>query len=113
MIATLQVQAGEATVTVRELTVGEVRAWAVEREAVTETDAVGELVAPDCSLDDIGRMSDATPEMLESLTAAQLGAVVEACKKLNPHFFRIRAALTGAAHVLAEETRRALSSTTA
>ena len=93
MAATRIVELPGAKVTVRELTVAEVRAWVVEMEAGMPVDALGSLVFDDCALADLARMSDADPAQLESLTYAELLPLRDACKALNPHFFRVRAAI--------------------
>lgn len=110
--ATHTLTLGEHTATVRELSVAEVRAWIVEKEQGQSCDGVGELMHPDCALDDLLRMSDLTAEAAEQLTAAQLDQLVRKAKALNPHFFRVRAALNSAVRQLVTETERALSSAT-
>jgi len=111
MPATLPVQIGERTVTVRELTVREVRDWAAQIDTgLAPLDAVGEMMLSDCSLADLQRMSDADAELLEGLGTSDLELIAAAARKLNPHFFRLRAALAGAARVLTSEARQLASS---
>jgi len=108
MPATLPIQIGERTVTVRELTVREVRDWAVQVDTgLLALDGVGELMLPDCSLADLQRMSDADADLLDGLTPSELEPIAEAARKLNPHFFRLRAALAGAVRDLSTQARRA------
>lgn len=80
-------------VTVRELTVADVRNWLVEVDAGVTFDALRSLVFEDCSLDDLIMMSDAEKDALERLTYSELLPLRDACKALNPHFFRVRAAM--------------------
>lgn len=111
MPATLPIQIGERTVTVRELTVREVRDWAVQVDTgLLSLDGVDELMLPDCSLADLQRMSDADGDLLDTLTPSELEPIAEAARKLNPHFFRLRAALAGAARALTHEAQRLTSS---
>ena len=92
------------SVTARELTVAEVRAWLVESEAGAPVDPLRSMVFEDCSLDDLQRMSDATAEALEGFTTSELEPLREACKALNPHFFRVRAALIRVVQMMQKET---------
>jgi hypothetical protein len=91
--------AGQA-VTVRELTVGEVRAWLADAEGQVGRDAdgmpdiIGLWLLDECSFGDLKRMSDVSDERLNDLTDSDLRALVDACKDLNPGFFGLRARLT-------------------
>lgn len=96
-------------VTVRELTVAEVRAWLVEAEAGAPVDPLRAMVFDDCSLDDLARMADAAADVLEGYTASELAPLYEAAKALNPHFFRVRAALTRVAQLIEAETGSMIS----
>ncbi len=96
MAATQLVKLGDLAVTVRELTVGEVRDWAVRVDAgLVPVDAVGSFLLPDCSISDLQEMSDLTAEQADSLTAFELSNLRDVAKALNPHFFSYRAALAG------------------
>lgn len=106
MPATLPIQIGERTVTVRELTVREVRDWSVQIDTgLRQIDPVGEMALPDCSLADLQMMSDADADVLEACTNTDLEQIAECARKLNPHFFRLRAALAGAVRDLARQAR--------
>lgn len=92
-----------------ELTVADVRAWVRELSdpSAPAPDWVGALVGEeDCTLADLQRLSDATPEQLDRCTAADLGALTAAARRLNPHFFRVRV-------IVAEAYRSSLTSLTA
>lgn len=105
------VSVGDLTVTVRELTVREVRDWALKAEqGLIEVDPIAALALDDASLHDVALMSDRSVGELEVLTPSELDKVVEVCRKLNPHFFRIRAAMARAALVIQAEAQRLLSS---
>lgn len=97
MPATLPIQIGERTVTVRELTVREVRDWLTALENGSATvDAGGEFVWEDCSLQDLARMSDCPVEAFDDFAPSDLGPLKQAARDLNPHFFRTRAAVAAA-----------------
>jgi len=113
MPATVDVAVGDITVTVRELTVAEVRDWAVRVDAgLVPVDPVGALISADWSLADLREMSSADAEQLEAMTFAELEKVADVAKRLNPHFFALRAALLGAANRIAELALRNQSSET-
>ena len=96
-------------VTARELTVAEVRSWLVEMEAGTPVDPLGSMVFDDCSLDDLARMSDVTAASMEMLTYGELLPLRDACKALNPHFFRVRAAVQKVARAIEAESAAMIS----
>lgn len=92
---------GGLSVTVRELTVREVRDWLVADPA---PDPLRAYVFEDFSLDDLARMSDVAPEALESYAPSELAPLVQAAQSLNPHFFRPRAALAQVTRALLAES---------
>lgn len=98
-------------VTVRELTVREVRDWATKVSAgLVEVDPVAHLMIDDCSMQDIELMSDKTVADLDVLAPSDLYEVAAICRKLNPHFFRLRAAMAGAAQSILSTVQQQLSS---
>jgi len=103
MSAIKVVELSGLSATVRELTVAEVRAWVVEQEAGAAVDPLRAMIFDDCSLDDLARMSDISAETLEGMTYSQLVPLRDACKGLNPHFFKVRAALLGVARRIQAE----------
>ena len=109
MAATKVVELAGVQVTVRELTVAEVRTWLAEIEAGVAVDPLGSMVFEDCSLDDLVRMSDATAEGMEALTYGELLPLRDACKALNPHFFRVRAAVQKVARASEAEAASMIS----
>lgn len=111
MAASLEIKVGERTFAVRELTVAEVRNWAVRVETgLLPVDPVGALMSPDWSLADLAEMSDATAKDFEAMTFAEVCSIAEAARKLNPHFFSLRAALMDVARRVAEKAMRGTSS---
>ncbi len=109
MAATKVVELAGTQVTVKELTVAQVRDWLVEIESGVTVDPLGSMVFEDCSLDDLARMSDATAAVMESLTYSELLPLRDACKALNPHFFRVRAAVQKVARAIEAEAASMIS----
>ena len=114
MPASRTIKLGERSVTVRELTVAEVRDWMVEAETGAGQDPLHALVLEDCGLGDLARMSDIGTAEMEAYAPSDLAELIAACKALNPHFFRMRAALSNVARVMLQEAEAlALSATAA
>lgn len=93
MAARAVVQVGETPVTVKELTVTEVRSWVAEHEAGAPVDPLRSLVFDDCSLDDLARMCNMPAAAMEGYGPSGLAELRDKAKALNPHFFRVREAL--------------------
>lgn len=110
MPATRIATVGSRSVTVRELLVSEVRDWMVEVESGVTVDPLHALARDDCSYSDLEHMSDISATALEAYAPSDLDELVAVCKALNPHFFRVRAALAGVARVMLTEAE-ALAST--
>lgn len=89
--------AGQRTVTVRELTVREVRAWLTEMAAQIQRDPLHALAFDEIGLDELARMTDWSADDLEMFAPSQLAEVLRVAKRINPDFFRIRGALIEAA----------------
>lgn len=88
------VNTGVGVVTVRELTVAEVRAWLKDLAAL---DADGEIDLADwllfegegLRLADFQRMTDLAARDLDALTPSELEAVLACCREVNPRFFSV------------------------
>ena len=100
MSATVTVLVGNEEIMVCELTFKQVRDWLAEVEAQTQRDPVHATAFEDMGLDDLARMVDWPISKLEECWPSQLKPVVEAAKKLNQHFFRLRTALQWAVREL-------------
>lgn len=83
------------TVTVKELTVADVRAWLRSLADLQGFDAVDAALFQEegASIDDLLRMTDIDRTELDQLPPADVVKIIEKCKKVNPHFFRFRAAM--------------------
>lgn len=97
------------TVTVRELTVGEIRAWLAEAEAadVDGVDVVGSLLFEDMALADLSRMTDITAEEMDALPLSVINQIKGVAKALNADFFALRQRITDVALGVAKATNPA------
>lgn len=86
-----------------ELSVADVRAWQLSKEAGDVVDPVHWIVFDDCSLSDLARMSDVTAEQLEAYGPTELAKVRAKAKAINPHFFKLREMLAGVSRRLKAE----------
>lgn len=97
MAASRQVQIGSLAVTVRELTVGEVRDWLASVESgQTLVDAAGEYVFEDASVQELARMCDLPVSGFDAFAPSEIEPIRQAARDLNPHFFGLRAAVAAA-----------------
>lgn len=100
-------QLGALRITGRELTIREVRDWALSVEqGLIEVDPIASMALEEASLQDLEFMTDKTVAEMEALAPSELADVVAMCRKLNPHFFRLRAAMSGAALVMRSEAQQ-------
>jgi hypothetical protein len=95
MRITKTIETSAGTTAVRELTVGEVRAWMKEAagRAGGEVDVVGEMLLEDCSIADLLRMSDLTDAAADSMGPSEIRKIADLAKELNPYFFGLRSRL--------------------
>jgi len=94
---TASVIVSDKEITVKELTVMDVRAWIMSIENGTrKIDPAGDSLFADVTLADIALMSDAGEEWLAQFGPSALEPLAELCKKMNPHFFRLRAVVQAA-----------------
>lgn len=83
-----ELQLGAVAVTVRELTVLQVRSWLADTIAPKEQlDVVDQVLFSECSLSDLQRMTSLTLEQINQLRPSELRQVIALCKELNPDFF--------------------------
>lgn len=100
MPATAVVQLGQHFVTVREVSVTEVREWVAEHEAGAAVDPLRAFVFDDCSLDDLARMCNMPAAHMEAFGPLELTPLRDKCKALNPHFFKVREALVSVSRAI-------------
>lgn len=105
---TVTLREGSATpvaVTVRELTVADIRMWMADAQEASP-DLVDNLLLKDVSLQDLTHLSSLTPEQMDGLTPSELQRVLDEAKELNSHFFDLLAGV----QTLAKQMRSAASS---
>ncbi len=78
------------TVTVRELTISDIRAALKMEEFEQSADAVDMFLLEDISLPDISRMTDLSPEQMAGMKPSELRRVAETCREVNTDFFALR-----------------------
>ena len=97
MTAAASVTVADKEITVRELTVMEVRDWVKSIEqGVRVVDPAGDALFIDVTLTDIALMSDADADWLATFGPSELEPLADLCRKMNPHFFRVRAVVQAA-----------------
>lgn len=92
-------------VTVRELTVEEIRNWMASAQDASP-DLVNNLLLRDVSLEDLPHLSSLTPAQINGRTPSELQRVLDAAREVNTHFF----ALLAAVGTLARQMQSAASS---
>lgn len=93
MRRTKELDIGGARITVKEMTLAEIRNWLADNEQAEARDIVGALLLDDCPLADLQRFCDATAEQIDNMTQSELHEMLDAAKELNPDFFHLRAQL--------------------
>ncbi len=90
----------ELIVTVNELTVSDVRDWLKSMSEREDFDIVnaGLFKAENCTIDDLLFMTDIDKAELDQLTPTQIILIIDKAKKVNPHFFALRAMIVENAH---------------
>lgn len=88
-----EVVLGERRVSVRELTVGEIRAWLKSLATLADGDAVDAALFSEITLFDLTRLSDLSADEIDRLTPSELRQVIDAAKEVNADFFGMRARL--------------------
>lgn len=75
-------------VVVRELTVGEIRAWLADK--VQPGDLIDSMLIEDISLSDLLILSDLTSAEIEDMTPGEIDLVIGVAKEINATFFVMR-----------------------
>lgn len=76
-------------VAVKELTVGEIRAW-LRDTSQASADLIDALLVDEVSISDLMRMTDLTAERMDELRPSDLNRLRDAAKEVNPDFFKLR-----------------------
>ncbi|WP_374496039.1 hypothetical protein [Zoogloea sp.] len=77
-------------VTVRELTVREIREWLAEVKADGQLGLIDALLLKDLTLPDLVRVSSLTMEQLDKIGPSKLRQVVDVAKEINSAWFDLR-----------------------
>lgn len=95
MERTVTLEKHSLTVTVRELTVADIRGWLKGISEGEKFNLVNAALFQDegVSLDDVLMMTSLDPGELEQLTPAEVVKIIEKCREANPHFFSFRASM--------------------
>ena len=84
-----EIDLGDKTVQVKELTVGEIRAW-LKDSGMVSGDLVDAALFAEFSLPDLQRMTDLSIEDVAGLAPSDLRQVFAACEEVNADFFAMR-----------------------
>lgn len=88
-----EVVVGERRVTVRELTVGDVRNWLKEVGTDSTISAVDMLLIPEISLPDLARMTSLSVADMDDWQPSELRELMAVAQDLNADFFGLRGRL--------------------
>jgi len=84
-----EIEVAGLKIQVRELTVGEIRAW-LKDSGMVSGDLVDAALFEEFSLPDVLRMTDLTTEAVAGLAPSDLRQVFAACEEVNADFFAMR-----------------------
>lgn len=112
MRLTETIETGVGPVTVRELTVGEVRHWlaSIATGVDLPSDVVGNLMFDGFAIEELTLFLIGKPDY-DALTQSEVHAIHAVAKRLNPDFFIFRQRLFRAGQTAAESTESAASPT--
>ncbi|MBF0291145.1 MAG: hypothetical protein HQK86_03215 [Nitrospinae bacterium] len=92
----VKISIAERLITVRELTVREMREWFQELKTMANTeqvDVIGNLLFEGISLETMRKMTNLAPDEISQFTPSELSSLLEKLKEVNPHFFGVLAHL--------------------
>ena len=83
------VKLGARTVTVRELTVAEIRTWlqTLDSKNADSFDLVNAMLFEDCDIDTLLEMTSLQPADVADMLPSELRELVKHCQQVNAHFF--------------------------
>lgn len=81
------IEIGSVELTVKELSVAEIRALLVSSETEDEIDPLGDFLFPDLRLRDLMEFTTLTKDQVEKMLPSQLDEARQECKAMNRHFF--------------------------
>mgnify|MGYP001000146575 CR=1 FL=1 len=92
-----EIEVGGRTVQVRELTVGEIRAWLKDAQFAT-ADVVDLLLFADIDLPALRRMTNLDDADLDAMPSSDVRQVIEAAREVNADFFAMRDRVMATGH---------------
>lgn len=93
-----EVQIGDRSVIVREMTVRDVRNWLADVSAAGPlVNWIDETLMHDISLGDLARMTSLEVDEMDAWRPSELQQVIDVARELNPHFFVLRGRMLKAA----------------
>lgn len=92
--------ANALSVTVFELTVGDIRNWLRDLESLDKGDLVDAGLFDDLTLAELERMTDLAMSTIDELPPSQIDELIAVAKELNPRFFALRGRLVEAGRQL-------------
>lgn len=81
------IEIGAVELTVKELSVSEIRAMLVSAETDDEIDPVGDFLFQDIRLRDLMEFTTLTKDQLDRMLPSQIEEAIQECKAMNRHFF--------------------------
>lgn len=84
-----EIEVAGLKIQVRELTVGEIRAW-LKDSGMVSGDLVDAALFEEFSLPDVLRMTDLTTETIAVLVPSDVRQVMAVCEEVNVDFFAMR-----------------------
>lgn len=93
------VRIADYDVKVKELTLGEIRAW-LKESATAPGDVVDATIFEDFDVQDLRYMTDLQADQLDTLTPSECRALAAICQEVNADFFAMRKRVVTAGHQL-------------
>ncbi|HQU79411.1 MAG TPA: hypothetical protein PLU47_08085 [Azonexus sp.] len=100
---TESVTTDNASFTIHEMTIAEVRTWVESFNTGGETDVVSELAVEGISLGDLAMLCRCEVSAFDPLTARELKLLADMATEVNTHFFRVRRLIRVTAEHLEKE----------
>lgn len=97
------VRIGAIDVKVKELTLGEIRAW-LKESATAPGDVIDATLFEDFDAQDLRYMTDLRADQLDTLTPSECRALAAICEEVNADFFAMRKRVVVSGHQLLSAT---------
>ncbi|MBI2278200.1 MAG: hypothetical protein HYU74_12670 [Dechloromonas sp.] len=94
MRVTRDITVGDLAIQVKELTLGEIRAW-LKESASSQGDVIDATLFEDFDTQDLLRMTSLAAADLDTLTPSELRELSKVCQEINADFFAMRRRVVG------------------